>query len=387
MKYGTNLFDKDDYEKNHNKYFKELREKNSMVSDISGWMNTSSNALSYLNSNDNKLNRYYIDVGENIADKKIIVDLISMWDDTIYNNNEITLCHSITSGLLVILATLKEKGVKTVIFETPAYFATISQAQSLGFEVEKVPSYFHNNFEYTIRHNFIKKKSPCCIIVTQPKMSIGLNQKYEFIKDLYSQLSENDYLIIDEATEQTFPSRLNKLNVKKLKNIIKIRGLMKPAGINGIRLSFICHHESLRRRIQANIENFQGALDYNSLCLGIDIAKNVELYKLLLSTSNQQVINLRLKVEAACLGTFITPSKLENGYVGLLALNFSSINLNYDDQQKKRLLEYCRVHRVPVILGASMKIASHTSYEFVRINYFMTEHSILTGIDILSKFR
>lgn len=48
--------------------------------------------------------------------------------------------------------------------------------------------------------------------ITQPRFALGINRNKKNIREIINHLNSQDYLVIDEATEQLFPSFLNEFN-------------------------------------------------------------------------------------------------------------------------------------------------------------------------------
>ena len=380
----------DDFDRIYQKYFKRLKESNNIKYDPSGWLNTISKA-SELYSFDGKISPkdivpYYSDYYDQLSFyKDSISKLLTAWDNYKYPSDEYTLCSSVTLGSLIVLSVFAKRNIRNVFFETPAYYASINQAKSLGMNYFTIPTYRDQNFDLNINIEEIKKAGPCIIWITQPRMSLGLNQNPEAISELYSRLPENSYIVIDEAAEQLFPSRLSSLTVEKYPRIIKIRNIYKGLGINGIRLSFISHARSFQAEIQRDLENFQGAVDYFSLLNAADFGTNIERFKLMMTIANEQTTSLRKNISRVFENEFISFSKLENGYVSSVCVDLSKFEYGYRTN-RENLLKYCFNHGIPIILGATMKFAYHEQREFIRLNYFKPAAEIEGAMKIISNY-
>ena len=380
----NSCFSPDDFDRINIKYFSKLRDNGDMSTDPSGWLNTTPIAANIIN--DNNYIPYYSDYNYQLKkSKNQILELISAWEHYRYDYDEITLCHSVTVGLVIALSFFKKLGIKNIIFETPAYFSTISQAEHFGFKTLLFPTYLDTNFFFDISADLIKQLSPCAIVLTQPRSSLGLNQDSNHIQDIYSRLSPKDYLLIDEASEQYFPSVLNSINIHEFENVIRIRSFIKGMGLNGIRLSFMMHSKNIRPEIQNHMEVFQGAIDYYSLNTIFNLSSDIDKFKSMLAIANQQVIELRQKVERALLGSQIIASKLVNGYMGSLSLNFNDFT-GPILRKRENLLKFCYANKMPIIIGSTMRFSKHEKTEFIKINYFKSTYEILKGINILLGF-
>jgi histidinol-phosphate/aromatic aminotransferase/cobyric acid decarboxylase-like protein len=379
-------FNNDDYEELNIKYFKILREKKNMAADPSGWIDTYSNVGNVYGDFGEKLQGYHTDISNQLDNKKKpIVNLLSEWDCFSYSQNNITLCHSATVGSVIVMGFLISRGIKTIICETPNYFATYDQAQRMGLKMIRVPTYYNSNFKLDISQTVLEQNKPCAVWLTQPRTALGLNQNAEDLKSLIKTLSAKDFLIIDEATEQFFPSVLHSLNPKDYPQVIKIRSMFKGLGINGIRLAYISHHESLRIEIANEMEIFLGALDVYSIEHAVEMSKDIPRFKILLSVANEQVVTLRERAEKLLNGTNCEVSKMENGYIGSAIVKFKPSKLS-QKEKRQRFIEYCSKEKMPVILGSAMGFANHTDTEFVRLNYFNRDYNILEGLKIISRF-
>ena len=156
-------------------------------------------------------------------------------------------------------------------------------------------------------------------------------------------------------------------------------------GLNGIRLSFIMHSKNIRPEIQNHMEVFQGAIDYYSLNTIFNLSSDIDKFKSMLAIANQQVIELRQKVERALLGSQIIASKLVNGYMGSLSLNFNDFT-GPILRKRENLLKFCYANKMPIIIGSTMRFSKHEKTEFIKINYFKSTYEILKGINILLGF-
>lgn len=382
-------FREDDYDKINEKYFNEIRRSNIVKADPSGWLDTIAKSYTYIQDivfNFKSVQRYYADESLNLkTQKEAMLELISFWENREYRYDEITFCNSATTGSLITLDGLKRKGIKNIIFETPCFFASIEQAKALKLNVILYPTFHYEDFVFDVRKEVIEKYSPCALWLTQPRMSLGYNQRKSQIADLLKKLSNRDYLIIDEATEQYFPSHLSSFSHIDKANIIKIRCMFKGTGLNGIRLSFIIHPEELRDLMVNAMDIYQGAMDYFSLTIAYNMAQNINKFKTMLEVSNLQTKGLRDKAEKLISKKNLVISNLVNGYVGCVIMNMKGLKGTHSEK-RENFLKYCQKERVPVILGSSMLFAFHQNIEFVRLNYYNREHNIIEGLKTFSSF-
>jgi histidinol-phosphate/aromatic aminotransferase/cobyric acid decarboxylase-like protein len=375
----------DDYDRINNKYFKKLRNSGNIEADPSFWFDSISPAEDIFPSS--HINKYRSDYQNGLKEEKdVFINCINQWDLQSFDYNEITICSSVTTASFITLLFLQSRNVNDIFFETPAYFACIGQAKSLKMNVFLIPTYFENQFQMTDKFlsSFNNHRHSKAIWITQPRFGLGTNQSLEKIIEIIKHLNKDDFIIIDEATEQLFPTLIRDINFGYFKNVIKLRSFFKSSGLNGPRISFILHHKEYRELIQNYLEIAQGAID----CFSLEFAKthlqNIEFFKSILLAANIYVNSLRRKVESFSRGTNIISIPLENGYIGSIAVTLSRIKNYY--REREGLLHHCARCKVPVILGSTMRFPKDVLYEFIRMNYFNTEYSILRGIEQISKF-
>jgi len=374
----------DDYDRINNKYFKKLRNCGDIEADPSFWYESISPSEGFFPSSN--INKYRSDYQNGLKDEKeIFINCINQWDNQSFMYDEMTVCGSVTTASFITLLFLQSQNVNSIFFETPAYFASIEQAQSLKMNTHLIPTYLQDQFEMTdeFYNSFIKYEQPKALWITQPRFGLGINQSLEKIKKIIYSLKKTDFIIIDEATEQLFPTLLREINLHYFKNVIKLRSFFKSSGLNGPRISFILHHKGFRENFQNFLEIVQGAID----CFSLEFAKKnlqeIDFFKSLLFAANTYVNALRKKVEFFSRGTRISPIPLENGYIGSIAVLIKGENYY---KEREALLNHCAKCKVPVILGATMRFPKDPLYEFIRMNYFNSEYSLLRGIEHISKF-
>lgn len=376
----------DDYDEINAQYFNELRKSGSYL-DPSGWLDTTSNALSLLPFSELEINgfqSYYADYSTNLGNmKESLVDLLGAWDECQYSLDEVTVCQSATAASVLVLDLLRTRGVRTVLFESPCYFASIDQCSSLGMVGKRIPAHIQNGYAVQITSEYIKGASPCAIWITQPRIGLGYNQEIHRIQELVEMLSPEDYLVIDEAVEQMFPSILCSISPQRSPKVLKIRSLLKSCGLNGIRLSFVIHHKKYRPILERALDRYNPSIDYFSLNMASRLAKQPELFRNMLLTSNQQTTQLRKRAEGASEGSLLHVNSLVNGYIGSLSIDFGTKTFSSYQDVRRRFLSQCQQRMVPVILGASMSFALDHRHEHIRLNFFNREHHVLDGIEQL----
>jgi histidinol-phosphate/aromatic aminotransferase/cobyric acid decarboxylase-like protein len=380
LRLEDSYFEPDQYEHINAYYFGDILRSRSWAALPAGWHNPSSAGAALfqqrLLSGDN-LQRYALDEGFALGDEKsALLRLLSAWEGSPQEWDEATLCPSVSTANLVVLCALRERGVDTLIFETPAYYATLDQARLLGFRVVRIPTFKESEFE-TNPAALIEatKENPFCgIWLTQPRFGIGTNQNLERIRTLAAALPSRTILIFDEAAEQRFPSLLSALGSTAC-DVIRVRGILKGAGLNGLRLSVIIHPKHWRDRMQGVLETAGASLDRFSLSNAADLARIPELLPKMLAAANAQVIRLRKSLSVLLVGSWAEATALENAYIGSILLDFRNLQGRYS-QKRRAFLEYCREQRLPVILRASIGFAYDPTWEAVRINYFTPADNI-----------
>jgi histidinol-phosphate/aromatic aminotransferase/cobyric acid decarboxylase-like protein len=371
--------------------FQEVWESGDVYADPSGWRDTEAHAADILPTiriNKRALGRYYLDEGDTLGPLKAhILRLIGFWEDRPVGDDEVTLYNSVSTGTAAVLIALRRLGVRTIVFETPAYGVTINQARHSGYRIELAPTYFRDGFAARLERPAAAKAGGTAYWLTQPRMSLGIDQEVSAVSELLDGLGTDDYLVIDEATEQRCPSLLRALaGAANSERLLRIRGVLKPLGLNGLRLACVIHHESRRESLE-NTQDVTGAsLDLYSLEAGAEMGRRPEQFFSMLSAANRQVTELRKKVELLTSGTGVVVSHLVNGYMGAAFVPLRGGRRKYR-QNKEALLGHCLSHRMPIILGASMYFAFDPEWEQVRLNYFNRERNILRAAEVLSAFR
>jgi histidinol-phosphate/aromatic aminotransferase/cobyric acid decarboxylase-like protein len=382
------IFPKDDYTRIA-RFFAPLRE-GLVYADPSGWLDTVCNVADSITQphiTANGLARYCLDHGESLgAPKQIIANALSAWEGREIPRSEFTLFHSVSSATLGVLMFLKERGVNTLIMETPAYIVTIEQAFTLGFKVVLLPSYEEDNFSINWPKALGRRPTQSALWLTQPRMSLGYNQAPEEILRLSEELSPGEFMIIDEATEQIYPSHLREIAfAPQSHKVIRIRGLLKAVGLNGLRLAFVLHGATLRPSFEAVQETVGSSLDIFSLQSAVSIAAAEGRLRQVLNAANSQVVELRERAEALSYGTGVRVSHLVNGYIGCASVDFRGMSGNYAEK-RKRLLKFCRTRKMPVLLGRNMRFAFDCNREHIRLNYFLQSHHITRAVKVLADF-
>jgi histidinol-phosphate/aromatic aminotransferase/cobyric acid decarboxylase-like protein len=386
MNNSTSLFQEDDYDELYD-YFLPLRNNAYIDADPSGWTDTYAVAADLLPTFQiANLAQYRIDEGRSLGPaKEKLVALLREWEQHEIEMNNVTLCHSVSEASLMAIIFLKNKGISTIIFESPAYGVSIKQASYVGLATRLCPTYASDDYEMHLDAMNLSATTPIALWLTQPRMSLGYDQPTSFVNSALEALSSKDFLVIDEATEQRFPSHLRDLwNRVDRPNVLRLRGFLKGVGLNGLRLAFILHDAKFRSDLEAAQELIGASLDSFSLQVAVAIAETGRL-KVLLETANRQTTSLRAKADKIAFGTEVRMSHLVNGYIGSAMLDLRSIPGNHE-KKRERLLSFCFERRMPVLLGATMRFAFDSGWERVRINYFNQPKHVLKAVSNFGEF-
>lgn len=307
-------------------------------------------------------------------------DLIAEWDGAAISSEQFTVCPSGGSASLIVLAALKERGVKRVLFETPSYFGTIEQAQQIELEYELLPTYRRLGYTLPNIDTELNAIAPVALWITQPRASLGINQRLENIEHWLATMKPTQYLVIDEVTDQSFPSLLGSLRSRfPDANLLRIRSFIKGMGFNGLRLSTIIHPLHLRASLVDAVEAFGGSLDAHSLFAVKHFARDIPRFRAMLYAANEQVNDLRRRAETIVLGSPAIINPLINGYIGSMVVDLATFGAT-QHERRERFLAACRAERTPVVLGPSFYLAKDPPTEAIRLNFFTHPDQLLRGV-------
>ena len=384
------VFDRNDFDIIYAKYFEDIIANGSAVADPSGWAQTETEVRTYLPPSPapSSLSSYIIDNRLHIASQKeVLISLLQKWDCQKYEFDEITITPSISSASFAVLLMLRRNGVRTVFFETPAYYVTIEQAASIGIRICRIPTYYSDQYAWDPARLHRRSRSPVAVWLTQPRFALGLDQRHEHIVSLLQYTKSNDFIIIDETADQRWPTSLSNVKLHQgPSNIIKIRGYTKPLGLNGLRLSFIIHSAGHRSALQELQWTVGAALDYYSLAAAVQIASDPALFRSMLSAARNRILATYRRLSVLAFGKGIGLSAMENGYLGSATVDWSPGRGTYANKRQS-LLEHCREWKLPVTLGSAMLFAHDPLREHVRLNYFMSTLDLEFCIQRLAQFR
>jgi DNA-binding transcriptional MocR family regulator len=379
----TRFFRGDDYSEVNARYFADLRSSGLVDADPSGWLFTQSHAARLLHVpliRPSDLVQYRIDEGSALGEAKERVRiLLSAWEQRKIPLDEFTVCPSGGTASLVTLATLKSVGVSRVLFETPAYFGTIEQAEALGIQVDLVPTYRRDGYSLPELSPRIGLDS-VAVWLTQPRASLGFDQPRELMLRILSSLTPNQYLVVDEVTDQSFPAHLRGVyDVADSRNLLRIRSFTKGMGLNGLRLAVILHSDSMRSSIVDCLESLGGSVDAHSLLIVGSFANDVPRFKAMLEAANRQVNSLRRIAEQAAAGTPLYVNPLTNGYIGTMVADLTRLGQT-EEERRTALLVGCEARRTPIMLGSTFFVAKDPPTEAIRLNFLSYPDHIMKGI-------
>ena len=366
-----------DYNIIYDRYFKELVASRQVSADPSGWAQSETEiSIETLDVvKPTTLADYLIDNRNLIvAQKQTLLSLLQKWDNTDYDFDDVTVVPSISTASLAVLMLLANEHVNTLYFETPGYYVTLDQASSVGMRFRMIPTYRERGYEFDIKKVCKNRRGPIAIWLTQPRFALGQNQKINQMTSILSYLESRDFLVIDETADQAWPSTLSQFKTSTTGlNIIKIRGYMKPLGLNALRTAFIIHASRWRHAIQELQWTVGAALDYYSLASAVNIASDASLFCAMLNASRRRVERLHRELSALICDSPLSLSPMENGYLGTLILDWG---IRRSPKIRERLLEECRSWRMPVTLGSAMLFAQDPRLEHIRLNYFMPSRDL-----------
>jgi histidinol-phosphate/aromatic aminotransferase/cobyric acid decarboxylase-like protein len=382
------FFEPDEYTLINRRYFAGLRRSGHVEIDPSGWIETLSEAVNIVlpPSCTLPLGRYYMDEGDALGDvRSSLHHLLEMWEGVTLEPTCFTACPSVGIASLLTMAVLRRKGVRRIIFETPCYFAAILQAEWLGFEVVLIPTYWRDSYRRPAKYEKPIRGKPSVWWLTHPRVTLGFNQEIETMRTLVQNLNPRDFVVIDEALDQSFPSQFGRFHQTDFKRkVIRLKGFGKPLGLNGYRLAFILHAAEHRTDMVDCLETFAGGIDVHSLEAACAVAQDSQYFRTMMQVANQQVVTLRAVAEKIALNSGVIINPLVNGYLGSAIVNLSKLGRDQAARRHK-FLSKCKRHGMPVIIGPSMHFASDPPNEAVRLNFFSRREHILRSVAVLAE--
>jgi hypothetical protein len=381
-------FERNDFDDIYTAYFEDLIATNGLRADPSGWARTEPGATFRCAAPmpPESLGHYVVDNRRLIApEKNAVLALLSRWDERDYGYDELTLVPSISTASLAALLLLRSQGVTEILFETPAYYATVEQARTLGLRTGLIASHPDTEYRWDPTTSISRSDEPRALWLTQPRYSLGIDQCVNDLVDLQALMGKRDFLIIDETADQAWPSRLAAVPIGSSNpNLIKIRGLTKPLGLNALRLAGLLHAPCWRPALQEFQWLVGGALDRYSLVAAAQMATIPDLFETMLRASRARVAMLHLRLSALS-GPRLQLTPMRNGYLGTVELCWERPE-EPSRGRRTALLEFCRERRMAITLGSAMLFARHPLRERIRLNYFMPGPELEYSVEALREF-
>lgn len=381
------VFEKNDFDSIYGAYFESLIAAGQVSADPSGWSRTEPGSLltAAPDLRPELMGHYVIDNRKLIAsEKEPLLAMLGAWDGRSYAYEEATLVPSISTASLAVLFLMRSVGVREVRFETPAYYATIEQADSIGLACRRVPTWRDRNYRWDGSEFRAAGPAPVAVWLTQPRYALGIDQDVDAVESLASVLRPGDFIVIDETADQGWPTRLHGIReASGGPNLIRIRGIMKPLGLNSLRLAVILHQMEWRAPLQEFQWLVGAALDRYSLQAAAAWSAPPGLFQAMLASARGRVAAIRRRLSA--LSGSIELSPMDNGYLGVAELDWSGSGAPRQ-ALRSALLAFCRERRMPVTLGAAMLFALEPDRERVRLNYFMPQMELESAVLALREF-
>lgn len=378
-------FADNDFDEIYAQYFEDMICRRTVAADPSGWAHSETEVdLDFrCETRSKSLANYLIDNRQLIArQKESLLALMSAWDRTPYQFGEVTIVPSISTASLAVLLLLRAHGIETVYFETPAYYVTIDQARAIGMRVTLVPTHAGNGYAVSPLLVAHEMHTPVAVWLTQPRYALGTNQDGGLLNHLVNAGVQRNVLVVDETADQLWPSALADVHCGD--RVIKIRGFMKPLGLNALRLAFIIHSAQWRKDLQELQWLTGAALDQQSLDVASQIAEQDGLFSSLLAASRARVVSTRQRLISVLDSPSVALSPMTNGYLGTLNIHWTDPSQH--SIRRAALLRFCREVRMPVTLGSAMLFAHDGTREHIRLNYFMPIRDLEYCIKAISRF-
>lgn len=381
-------FAADDYEEVNEAYFGGILRDRSWSALPAGWYNPHSRGAETFvpcTPRREEYEQYALDEGHALGDRKrAVLNLIEAWEGKSVNWNDTTLCPSVSAANLLVLRSLRKARVDGIVFETPAYFATVDQARLIGFKPRRVASFRQEQFEAPLDRigRALHGLRRPALWITQPRFGLGTNQCRERVSALAALLGPKGVLVVDEAAEQMFPSHLSGMEGLHC-DVLRIRGLVKGAGLNGLRISAILHPGSWRDQMERGLETCGASIDRISLVNASALGADPKLFREMLRLNNLQVRQFQALAALVTRGSWAEPTPLENSYIGTLLIDFQRLPGTYAEK-RRAFLEHCRAIRLPVVLRASVGFAHDPAWEGVRLNYFTPGENVEAAARLLA---
>ena len=336
----------------------------------------------------NDFRGYRVDSGSYLAaEKSLIGAALSAVEGRGLDTDDYTLCPSVTFGLFIILLALRRKGIRTIVAELPAYFASIEQATALDFQTFLWPTISSEHYIMSPDDmRFVREhiRGPIVLLVTQPRYGMGFLRSKEYFESLRLELREGDVLIVDEAADQTVPARLGSADHAGDVQLLRVRGLTKGLGLNSARIAAIFHSAEWRESFGELVDYAGGTLDSASVRVMTALSAVPKKYASLLRAAQAYVSTQKAILSGLLHGLPISLSPVESGYIGTAHVRLECRTDEFA-VARERFLQICVDEKMPVVLGSSMYFPYDKHTEIFRINYFSTPENIEFSGTVIGK--
>jgi len=320
--------------------------------------------------------------------KTPILEMLAAWEQSSLSSRNCTVCHSATMASLAVLSVLKDMGIQTVLFETPAFYGTLMQATRLGLHTHRIPTYARDKYDWDLTHCIRPSRASRAIWISHPRASLGTSQPVDRVNALLAQLSANDVLVVDEALESSWPSGLRQLwEHESMGQVIRLRSLFKSTGLNGLRLALILHDPSIKADLDNALWQLQGGLDRPTLDVARQLVSPPDRFAALLNQSTKAVVARRERLQTLCDGTAIKISDATSGYIATGEVLFPDDDPRLYGKRREELLHYLRDTKITTTLGSSLNFALDSSREHFRINLLRPLEELESALSDITRFR
>lgn len=335
-----------------------------------------------------QLKGYKMDTGDVLSPEKAkIGQLLSAFENRHVTANEYTLTPGVSSGLFFIAAALKKMDVAELIFELPAYFAGIEQAELLGLNVALFPASPKSGYR-VLPDDLLEfdriSNDPVALVITQPRYGLGYNRAIDEIATIRRAMKPGDFIIIDEAADQSVPSPFGDIELEGQVRIIRIRGLTKGLGLNSAKIAAIFHPPDMRSLFGEIVDFGGGAIDAVALKVTLDFAENPQRYIAFLNAAQAYVRHQHSILQRFILGLPITLAPIESSY--LATAHFATVPGMDFEMFRQRFLDIAAEIRLPIVRGSCLYFPYDGSGEMVRINYFTPSDNMTRSGKAFQKF-
>lgn len=312
-----------------------------------------------------------------------VVDILEAEGEKELSLSSITIAPSITSACINLIFYLRSREINRVLLETPCYYGTKFQLASVGFDTKLIPTFASEGFQIPKRYH---RQVQCVYWVTQPRISIGIDQVTSRLLELCAWLDEYDsLLVVDEATELKTPPLFARKEFDAFRNrIIRLKSLFKPLAINGQRFAFMIHPPRMAEALKKFVWIAHGGIDRFSSEHVFWARENVGEYNRLKAATLAQCTETALQLQRSLRNSPISLPDYENGYTTAFHLPLSALSGRVPGNERQELICICERLGVFPTLGASMYFADEAGNEQIRINLLSDKDQLIQFASALS---